>query len=620
MAKRALDSLVTILFIFILTFFICYRSLEEAKGLPEAEQFMKYIRFVFIDRFGNLNVLGLQNTLDYIIGLLPYSVFLLASSAIIAILIGVLFGALSSYKRGSKVDLLLLAGFVTLLMVPNWWSAFFILVNFQQWFPTGHWQSYDWAITPFWSNPLGKIQDLLWHTTLPMLSLMISIVGIYFIVSRNCIVNTLNEPYIITAKAKGLKTHSIILRHALRNAIIPIVAATSLAPVFLINASLSVERTYSLRGIGWELYNSMVLPSELPRSAILPTLPAIFFLLSLVTVAIHYIIDVSNYQLDPRLGRSMTDGAGFSDLFKSVRWKSRKIKLKAFLTSFMRGFSGKLGLVIILFLIALAVLAPFLPLRDPKLIDYTQKNQSPSLEHLFGTDEFGRDVLSRTIWAAQVSLVESLGALIIAIVVGTLVGMVSGYYRDQPLGYFLDRVTDVFLSVPLIVVVLFFPIETESLKWVLAVGLSAWAIVAKVVRSQVLVTREKPYFESAKAVGVGKIRIFLFYILPDAMGVIAANMVYVAGIIIAIQTSLDFFGFKRFLWSRDPEVRPVMIAPTLNWGSMLSYNLSSFLSLHTWWTVVPPLVCITLLGLSLILIGNKTTEVLNPQIGSQTHF
>jgi ABC-type dipeptide/oligopeptide/nickel transport system permease subunit len=612
--KRALDSVVTVFLVFMLNFFICYQNLAEAKGLPESEQFANYIRFVFLDRFGTVDVAGSPNTLDYILGRLSYSLIILIVAAIFAILIGVAFGALASFKRGSKTDLLFLGFFVMLIMIPNWWSAFFLLANFSPPFPAGKFHSFEWINVPFLSDPFGKTQDFLWHTTLPMICLTLSMVGIYFLVARSCIAATFSEPYLITAKAKGVKRRSIIFRHALRNAIVPIAAGAALIPVFLINASISVERVYSLKGIGDAIYRSLITESELPRADVLPTLPALFLLIAIITIIIQYALDLLNYQLDPRLGRSMTDGAGLTVSLKSRRWESRKVRLKRFVSSFMKGSSGKFGLAIIIPLFAFALLSPILPLANPELTNPLLRNQSPSLEHLFGTDEFGRDVLSRTLWASRVSLAESLGALLIAILAGTIIGMISGYYRDQPIGYMLDRFTDVFLSVPIVFVVLFFPIETGSLKWILAVGLSTWAIMAKIVRSQVLVTREKTYIESAKALGASDTRIFLSYILPDAMGVIAANVVYIAGLVILIQTTLDFFGFKRFLWSKSPDLRPVTIAPTLSWGSMLSYSMPTFLSLKTWWAVVPPLACIVLLGLALILIGNKITELLNPHV------
>jgi peptide/nickel transport system permease protein len=324
-----------------------------------------------------------------------------------------------------------------------------------------------------------------------------------------------------------------------------------------------------------------------------------------------------NFHFDSRLRSTLEDGAGLTFL-KTDRWKSRKAKTKFFLKSFIRGWSGKVGVALLCFLILLVLSAPVLPIEDPEFIkEISLRNNPPSFEHLFGTDEWGRDMLSRTIWGAQASLLECLGALLIAMFVGAIIGFVSGYYRDQPIGYLLDRITDVFLSTPIILVALFFPIETGSLKWILAVGLSTWAIVAKIVRSQVLVTMEKPYIESARAVGASDMRIFLTCILPDIANIIAANIVYVVSIVMAIQTSLDFFGFKRFLWSRGPELPPVLIAPVISWGSLLSYNITSFLALETWWTVIPPLVCLMLLGLSLILIGNKLHEVLNPEAGTR---
>jgi len=96
--------------------------------------------------------------------------------------------------------------------------------------------------------------------------------------------------------------------------------------------------------------------------------------------------------------------------------------------------------------------------------------------------------------------------------------------------------------------------------------LSTWAIVAKVVRAQTLVTLEKAYIEAAKAIGASKTRILIYHVLPDMIGVVVANFIYVAGLVIMIQTSLDFFGFKRFLFSTDPNLIPVKVAPVLTWG------------------------------------------------------
>jgi len=100
------------------------------------------------------------------------------------------------------------------------------------------------------------------------------------------------------------------------------------------------------------------------------------------------------------------------------------------------------------------------------------------------------------------------------------------------------------------------------------------------------------------------------------IGVVAANFIYVAGLVIMIQTSLDFFGFKRFLFSTDPNLIPVKVAPVLTWGSMLSHSSSSIINLKTWWTAIPSIACIALFGISLVLVGNRIADVFSPQIES----
>ncbi len=617
MAKRALDSLVTAFFVFVLCFFLCYVRLREARGISETQQFISYVRFVFLEQFGQSGLAGSSNSLDYVIQQLPYTIFLMLSAGGFSILIGTLVGSLTSYKNSRKLDTLLTSTAIVLTIIPTWFLSLLLMENLRPWFPTGKWHDYQWAIMPFWEDPIGKLQNFLWHAFLPTLSLTLGLIGIYFIVAKGCVRSILNEPYIITAKAKGVSKTKLILKHALRNAIIPIAAGSALAPIFLLNSVITIERIFSLNGAGATLYSSVVtvgLWGEDARQYPLPTLPAIFLLFSFSIIIIQYILDIANYGLDPRLSRSMTDGAGLSrSSIYSQRISSKARRIKRLAKRFIKGFSGKAGSAILLFFVFLIVLAPILPMADPELQQPTARNQPPSAEHFFGTDELGRDVLSRSIWAAKHSLLESLGALLIAVLIGAFVGMVSGYMRDRPIAYLLDRLTDVFLSVPLILVAFFFPMEPSSLKWVLAVGLSTWAIVAKVVRAQTLVTREKAYIEAAKALGASKTRILIYHVFPDTIGVIAANIIYVTGLVIMIQTSLDFFGFKRYLFSTDPNVIPVKVAPVLTWGSMLSYSASGIINLGIWWTAIPPITCIALFGISLVLIGNKIADIFSPQ-------
>ena len=168
--------------------------------------------------------------------------------------------------------------------------------------------------------------------------------------------------------------------------------------------------------------------------------------------------------------------------------------------------------------------------------------------------------------------------------------------------------------------VVFFPFEIGDpysnvayLKWILAVGLSTWGISSKLVRSQVLLIKEKPYIETARASGAGDGRVLLHYILPEAFSIIASSVIYTVAIVLSVQSSLDVFGFRRFIWSRSPDLPPVTTAPFVSWGTMLSYG-TMYARLEAWWTVLPPAFCIVLLGLSLTLIGNKVADALNPKL------
>jgi len=271
---------------------------------------------------------------------------------------------------------------------------------------------------------------------------------------------------------------------------------------------------------------------------------------------------------------------------------------------------GILGISILSFFIIIAVIAPYLPLVNPEKMTTPFKANPPSSGHWLGTDEFGRDILSRLIWSTRVSLFECLGALTISLSIGCLVGILSGYFYGQWYAYILDRLTDMFLAIPLITFIMFFPLPPGSYKWIVVTGLATWGITAKLVRSQVMTMRDKLYVQAAKSAGASTGHILLYHVLPEALPVLSSSIIYTAITVITIQSSLDFFEFRRFVW--DP-FNVVRIAPVLSWGTLLSYG-TIYGGLKYWWTIIPPAICMTLLGYSLILISNTLMEAFNPQL------
>lgn len=140
----------------------------------------------------------------------------------------------------------------------------------------------------------------------------------------------------------------------------------------------------------------------------------------------------------------------------------------------MRGYSGKFGFGVIVFFAIAALIIPYLPLPKPfpAYLASVPRLQPPSLNHLLGTDLYQRDMLAMILWGARASLIGDLGAFALALVIGCFVGLFSGYYSNRWIGYVLDRITDLFLSVPIIVIVVYFPTRAGPLKSVLTVGLT----------------------------------------------------------------------------------------------------------------------------------------------------
>ncbi len=270
-----------------------------------------------------------------------------------------------------------------------------------------------------------------------------------------------NESYFITAKAKGFSERRLIFKHVIKNVMLPILTLISLAPVIFVTESLAVEFVYSLYGVGRILYDSMVSVTgfkyfSLASSALLQ---ATFLILGTIVVIGQFFVDVLYRIFDPRL---QTDGAGIklnkeqASQKKNTHLSIRRLKL--FLRRFWYGNSGKFGIIVIGFFLVTAILVPVLPINSEEQV-IPPRLEPPSLLHPLGIDYSGRDVLARVVLASRVSVIEFVSTVVLALSVGCFVGLISGYYDRKWFAYLLDRITDLFLAVPLIVFVLLFPLE-----------------------------------------------------------------------------------------------------------------------------------------------------------------
>jgi len=263
-----------------------------------------------------------------------------------------------------------------------------------------------------------------------------------------------------------------------------------------------------------------------------------------------------------------------------------------------------LGTGILVLVVGLAVLGPALIRTDPLKMSIVDALSAPSAAHPFGTDQYGRDVLSRVISGARLSLVTGAGAVLIALAGGLLLGLVSGAAGGWP-DLLMMRVVDVMMAFPsvLLALVVVAVLGHGSTNVMVAVGVSLIPTFVRLIRGNVLVVREQAYVEAARALGCRPRRVTLQHILPNIIApVIVLATIAVAWSII-IGASLSFLGLGP---------RP----PIPEWGVDLS-NGRNYL-LRGWWISAGPGVAIMTTVIAVNLVGDALRDVLDPRVRSLT--
>lgn len=273
---------------------------------------------------------------------------------------------------------------------------------------------------------------------------------------------------------------------------------------------------------------------------------------------------------------------------------------------FVRNKAGMLGLTVLVFFLVMAVFAPLLAThRDPNSTDWWDSDNRylpPSRDFLFGTDWFGKDIYSLTVYGARASLIVGFAASVISIFLGTAIGLLAGY-----LGKFSDeilmRFTDFFLVIPWfpLMIVVAMLMGKSFTNVIIVIGITSWPSTARIVRAQVLSVKEKTFIERARAIGSNSGHIIYKHILPNVFPLIFANTILLIANSIFSESFLDFFGLG------DTSV--------VSWGTMLevAYEYHAFSS-YAWWNILAPGACIVILIMSFYLIGDALDEIMNPKL------
>jgi peptide/nickel transport system permease protein len=261
-----------------------------------------------------------------------------------------------------------------------------------------------------------------------------------------------------------------------------------------------------------------------------------------------------------------------------------------------------LGLVVVaLFAEVIAPHEPTLPVKGAKIFTPPFWMQGGSLQTPLGTDFQGRDVLSRLIFGARVSLIVGLMGTLVAGGIGTTLGILAGYlagWADQ----IIMRITDAWLALPALVFAIFLATMVGPSMWniVLILGLVYWTRYARVIRGEVLSLREREFIKLAELAGASKWRVILRHILPNAMNTTMVLASLTVGVVIIAEASLSFLGVG------VPPPQPA-------WGLMLSEARSTLMA-GKWWLTVFPGFCIMLIVLATQLLGDWLRVRLDPQL------
>ena len=279
--------------------------------------------------------------------------------------------------------------------------------------------------------------------------------------------------------------------------------------------------------------------------------------------------------------------------------------LKRWSKLLFRSKTGTVGFFIVLFVFLVAIFAPVLAPHDPAAINAGNMLKPPcwmdggSTVYLLGTDNLGRDILSRIIYGSQVSLLVGVTSVVVAGIIGVTIGLIAGYY-----GGFIDnllmRVVDSFLAIPtilfaLVILTIFGP---SIVTLIFVLGATNWVNYARLVRGEVLSIKERDYVRAARSIGVKNHKIILRHLLPNVVSSFIVISTLSVATTIILEASLSFLGLG---------IQP----PDVSWGLILSDGRDYLAT--SWWLATFPGIAITITVLGIIFLGDWLRDILDPR-------
>lgn len=281
----------------------------------------------------------------------------------------------------------------------------------------------------------------------------------------------------------------------------------------------------------------------------------------------------------------------------------RRTRLQSVVSAFNINKTSWIGLVLFVGVVAVAVCAPLLTVHDPLAQDVFRQLEGPSAEHLFGTDEYGRDIWARLIYGARISLTIGIVSTVLAMVVGSAIGLLAGWYGGR-FDAVVMQVMDVLLAFPslilgLIVVAM---LGANATNIIVAIALTSIPPFARIARAPTIVIKEREYVEACRSLGYSDARILIVHVLPNvAAEILVMGSLWLANAI-RTEASLAFIGLG---------IKP----PTPTWGGMIRSGFENILD--SAWLVVVPSVAVLIVIFALNLLGDGLRDAVDPKLKNE---
>ena len=567
------------------------QRLREMLGL-DRPILIQYVTWIWDLLRGDLgdSFITRQPLFDEIKRQFPVSLQLSLLSFAAVLIFSIPMGMLAAVKQDGWLDYVMRGMSIVFLAMPTFFVGLLIAIILHE--------AFNWQPTnDLWENTGTSFQ----HLILPAVALGASSSGLLMRLTRTQLLAVLRENYARIGRAKGLAEKAAVIKQGARNALLPVAATAGYQFAILFSGIVVIEYIFDIPGVGRGLVQAIFLHD-------LSTVQTYIMYIALLALTINLTVDLIYAWLDPRIRYEREEGLlakPNTELVSTLeppapgtpaRWRGSPMRL-------VRDKPlGAIGLLILLLSLVVAASADLLAPYDPFDYDAQRVLLFPSSEFWFGTDAWGRDILSRTIYGARASILVGLSTMLLAASIGSIVGVSSAYFGGI-YDLIVRRVIDALIALPslLLALALMAAFGPSFTNVILALAIVFTPRVARVIRSASLSIKEVPCVESARSMGASNMRIMLRHILPNTFAPLIVVATSLVGGAIIIEASLSFLGVRMYY---EP----------ISWGGMLGGDNLAYFHEAPWIAIFPGFA-LTLVVFAVNVFGDALRDVLDAKSG-----